>query len=134
MSPEALRFNRFSEQSDVWAFGVTALELLSRGELPYFDITDDDRVTDFVVRARGKPRRPPECMYSAYTRLWQCIDACWGHDAAVRPRFAQLSVTLGQMPIPDPDSTATMPPYVKHEGCLKGHCVVGFHCTLSLLA
>lgn len=35
MPPEALRKRRFSEKSDVWAFGVTAWELLTGGEVPY---------------------------------------------------------------------------------------------------
>eukprot|EP00041_Stephanoeca_diplocostata_P033490 m.1108009 g.1108009 ORF g.1108009 m.1108009 type:complete len:710 (-) comp24351_c0_seq3:2151-4280(-) len=105
MAPEALRHGRYSEKSDVWAFGVTSLELLSRGELPYFDLTEDDRVAAHVVRGRGKPRRPPECVHGTYDRLWRCVDACWGYDAISRPSFAQLCVTLGQLPIPDPSST-----------------------------
>ena len=32
MPPEALRRSRYSEKSDVWAYGVTAFELLSAGE------------------------------------------------------------------------------------------------------
>ena len=35
MPPEALRRRRFTEKSDVWAFGVTAWELLTGGEVPY---------------------------------------------------------------------------------------------------
>jgi serine/threonine protein kinase len=35
MSPETLRTAKFSEKSDVWAFGVTLWEMYSFADLPY---------------------------------------------------------------------------------------------------
>lgn len=34
MSPEAIRHKKYSEKSDVWSFGVTCIEILTR-ESPY---------------------------------------------------------------------------------------------------
>jgi serine/threonine protein kinase len=106
MSPEALRKNRFSEQSDVWAFGITAFELLTRGDMPYFHINDDDQVITFVTRDKGKPARPDDddnlpCSHTSYDALWTLLESCWHFRPQDRPSFAQLSIALGQMPLPD---------------------------------
>jgi serine/threonine protein kinase len=58
LAPEALRKGRYSEKSDVWAFGVTVWEVLSGGDIPFFDITDDDAVVRHVVEGGVLP--PPE--------------------------------------------------------------------------
>ena len=44
---------RYSEQSDVWAFGVLCWELLTDGNIPYYEITLMDDVSKFVL-AGGK--------------------------------------------------------------------------------
>ena len=105
MSPEALRRNRFSEQSDVWAFGITAFELLTRGEMPYYHVNEDDQVIIFVTRDKGKPARPQDsdlpCSHAPYDGLWTLLESCWHFRPQDRPQFAQLSIALGQLPVPD---------------------------------
>lgn len=49
LAPEALKKKRYSEQSDVWSFGVLAWELLTDGDDPFFGITRDDDVVAHVV-------------------------------------------------------------------------------------
>jgi serine/threonine protein kinase len=49
LAPEALQKRRYSEKSDVWSFGVMGWELLTNGNLPYYDITSDDNVVRHVV-------------------------------------------------------------------------------------
>ena len=41
MPPEALQKGRFSEKSDVWACGTTFWEILTLGNIPFFDLASD---------------------------------------------------------------------------------------------
>jgi hypothetical protein len=93
LSPEALRRGRYSEKSDVWAFGVTVWELLSGGDIPFFDITDDDEVVRHVVAGGVLP--PPES--PAALPLWTAVKPCFAQLPKDRPTFAQLAVTLGSV-------------------------------------
>jgi serine/threonine protein kinase len=48
LAPESLQRGRYSEKSDVWAFGVLVWELVTDGQIPYFEISDDDAVIAHV--------------------------------------------------------------------------------------
>lgn len=92
LPPESLRKRRFSEKSDVWAFGVTAWELLTDGNLPYYQLTTDREVVDFVCGA-GLLERPDACSDA----LWTLLQSCWAPRPTDRPTFAELAVALGQL-------------------------------------
>ena len=83
----------------VWAFGVTAWELLTCGDVPYLSIMDDDRVAAFV-RGGGQLERPAACAGASYDSLWRLIRSCWAQRPKDRPTFAELSVALGQVATP----------------------------------
>lgn len=59
LAPESLEKARYSEQSDVWAFGVLAWELMTDGKKPYFSISRDDAVIAHVLEG-GRLPRPTE--------------------------------------------------------------------------
>jgi serine/threonine protein kinase len=48
MSPEAIGKNVYSEKSDVWAFGVTVWEILSKGKQPHANV----QLIDLAVQIR----------------------------------------------------------------------------------
>ena len=93
MPPEALQRGRFSEKSDVWAFGVTAWEMLSGGLIPYFELTEDRFVVAHVCSGGRPPRGqlPGGCP----DPLWRLVEGCWADRASDRPTFAQLLADLG---------------------------------------
>ena len=95
LSSEALQRGRYSEKSDVWAFGVTIWELLSNGTKPYFSISSDDAVIAYVVQG-GSLGRPPGAP-STVDHLWDSVLACFAPLPANRPKFEQLGVKLGQL-------------------------------------
>lgn len=94
-SPEALRRGRYSEQSDVWAFGVLTWELLTGGDTPFFDILEENLIRHIV--GGGKLPTP---MTPDTDTMWAAVQACFGRSPKDRPSFAQLGVTLGQVAVP----------------------------------
>lgn len=88
LAPEALEKGRYSEQSDVWSFGVLAWELLTDGTRPYFDIPVDGDVIRHVVGGGRLPR--PTAAQCASDELWAAVEGCWARRKKDRPVFASL--------------------------------------------
>eukprot|EP00729_Bicosta_minor_P000512 gene512-15033_t len=93
LAPEALEKGRYSEQSDVWAFGVLAWELLTDGKKPYFLIPDDGAVIAHVLGGGRLPR--PTAAQCPSDALWATVKGCWKSRKKDRPTFASLLVQLG---------------------------------------
>ncbi|KAJ3609775.1 hypothetical protein NHX12_024285, partial [Muraenolepis orangiensis] len=43
-APEAIQYHRFSSASDVWSFSIVMWEVLSYGERPYWDMSNQDSI------------------------------------------------------------------------------------------
>ena len=41
-APEAIQYLHFSPASDVWSFGIVMWEVMSYGERPYWDMSNQD--------------------------------------------------------------------------------------------
>ena len=81
-------YGKFSQKSDVWAFGVTMWEIFNLArEQPYNDMSDKQVVEDAL---RGKNRkilsRPDMCPLEVYKIMLEC----WGHNSEQRATFEQL--------------------------------------------
>ena len=85
LPPEALVDMKFSEASDVWAFGVTMVECFTRGAPPY------NRWTPLDIMYRVKEgyviTKPEACPASWYSTL---IQPCFAFAADGRPLFKEL--------------------------------------------
>lgn len=99
MPPECFTEQQhFTEQSDVWSFGVTLWEIFQLGgALPYESVADANEliqgVSDGSLRLI-RPRSAPRELFDA------AMITCWQHSAESRPTFSQLSTILAEM-IPD---------------------------------
>lgn len=122
MAPEALRRGRFSEASDVWAFGITALELFTRGDIPYFLLTENNDVAKHVIN-KGTPSRPTmdddvPCAGPLYDDLWTLVQSCWQYKPSDRPTFGALTISLGHLWTPRASRDA--PDIVSDQGADHG--------------
>jgi serine/threonine protein kinase len=99
--------------TDIWAFGMTALEVRSSslshfwarsnacltdqiftGELPFFHLKYDTAVI-LSVMSGGRPKHEtyPAIGYG----IWTMLEQCWNTEPAQRPSMEDLSVFFGVM-------------------------------------
>lgn len=89
MSPELLEESPLSTASDVWAFGMTALELFTR-EIP-FRLNNVGRVLGSILRRKLPPRPNEESTQFRLTDAWWKIcTSCWRSDPSSRPTMKDL--------------------------------------------
>ncbi|CAH2049386.1 unnamed protein product, partial [Iphiclides podalirius] len=90
-APEALKYNKFSNKSDMWSFGILLWEIYSFGRVPYPRIPLAE-----VVRhvERGYRMEAPEgCPGGPY----DVMRAAWHADPAQRPTFLATRARLAAM-------------------------------------
>ncbi|KAF8517699.1 kinase-like domain-containing protein [Hysterangium stoloniferum] len=75
MFPELMQGSRVNGQSDIWAFGMTVLEIMSR-KVPYAGISSAGAITQIVECPT--PPRPQASSTAALTDyLWDMCKRCW---------------------------------------------------------
>lgn len=86
---------RFSQKSDVWAFGVTMWEIFTLASVvPYETFGDMDLIQNAIKGAsRQLLERPVMCPHSVF----DVIKSCWRHDPAERGDFSELLTELGRL-------------------------------------
>ncbi|KAG6332887.1 hypothetical protein ID866_6205 [Astraeus odoratus] len=94
MAPELLDDNATSAASDIWSFGMTALELFTRSK-PFHECVS---VTGLISRIIGGklPGRPDEdATCSRMTDAWWelCL-SCWERERALRPEISKVLKTI----------------------------------------
>ncbi|KIM53132.1 hypothetical protein SCLCIDRAFT_460210 [Scleroderma citrinum Foug A] len=88
-SPEHLDDFKGSAEGDVWAFGMTALELFTRS-YPFHDIQSS---TELKQRIRqGPPDRPSDgAVCSRLTdEWWNILSSCWECNPRLRPSTEEI--------------------------------------------
>uniref|UniRef100_A0A8D2L7L9 Ephrin type-B receptor 3 n=1 Tax=Varanus komodoensis TaxID=61221 RepID=A0A8D2L7L9_VARKO len=90
-APEAIAYRKFTSASDVWSYGIVMWEVMSYGERPYWDMSNQD-----VINAVEQDYRLPPPM-DCPTALHQLMLDCWVRDRNLRPKFAQIVNTLDKL-------------------------------------
>lgn len=96
--PEVIMEGRFSEESDVWSFGIVIWEVFSFGEVPYDNLdvanTDDtNAIATWVCDSGYRLPRPERCPELAFA----IAQRCWHAQADKRPKFAALYPNLSSL-------------------------------------
>lgn len=120
-APEAIAYRKFTSASDVWSYGIVMWEVMSYGERPYWDMSNQDvsgtRVVQWmgagwgvgwlltpglplfsaqVINAVEQDYRLPPPM-DCPTALHQLMLDCWVRDRNLRPKFSQIVNTLDKL-------------------------------------
>lgn len=90
-APEAIAFRKFTSASDVWSYGIVMWEVMSFGERPYWDMSNQDVINAIEQDYRLPP--PPECP----SLLHQLMLDCWQKERTARPRFANIVSALDKL-------------------------------------
>ncbi|XP_008331857.1 ephrin type-B receptor 3-like [Cynoglossus semilaevis] len=90
-SPEAIAFRKFTSASDVWSYGIVMWEVVSYGERPYWDMSNQDVMTAVEQDYRLPP--PMDCPMV----LHQLMLECWMKERNLRPKFTRIVSTLDKL-------------------------------------
>uniref|UniRef100_H0VRN3 receptor protein-tyrosine kinase n=1 Tax=Cavia porcellus TaxID=10141 RepID=H0VRN3_CAVPO len=100
-APEAIAQRTFTTASDVWSFGIVMWEVLSFGDKPYGDMSNQEVMKSIEDGYRLPP--PVDCP----APLYDLMKDCWAYERTRRPTFAQLQGQLEKL-LADPYSLRTI--------------------------
>uniref|UniRef100_F1KRI3 receptor protein-tyrosine kinase n=1 Tax=Ascaris suum TaxID=6253 RepID=F1KRI3_ASCSU len=88
MALESILNHDFTEESDVWAYGVLLWEIFSLGRVPYPQIPNDDLIS--YLQAGNRMEQPR----FAATDIYNLMRQCWLSDPTSRPTFSECKVAM----------------------------------------
>jgi serine/threonine protein kinase len=91
MSPESLKYGKYTPESDVWAFGVLMWEVYTEGHFPYSGYSNEE--VQEMLDNGFKLHVPPHCTEDVSVLM----QATWETDPADRPTFKTIRTRLNQM-------------------------------------
>ncbi|KAM4593916.1 ephrin type-A receptor 6-like isoform 2-T2 [Odontesthes bonariensis] len=117
-APEAIAYGKFSSASDIWSYGIVMWEVMSFGERPYWEMSNQD-----VILSIEEGYRLPAPIGCPVT-LHQLMLHCWQKESGQRPHFNDVLSFLDKLMINPssllslvndalsfPDSPEEMPDY-----------------------
>ncbi|XP_035166712.1 muscle, skeletal receptor tyrosine-protein kinase [Oxyura jamaicensis] len=91
MPPESIFYNRYTTESDVWAYGVVLWEIFSYGMQPYYGMAHEEVI--YYVRDGNVLSCPDNCPLE----LYNLMRLCWSKLPSDRPSFASIHRILERM-------------------------------------
>ncbi|KAM6970292.1 ephrin type-A receptor 6-like [Aplochiton taeniatus] len=90
-APEAISYRKFSSASDAWSYGIVMWEVMSYGERPYWEMSNQD-----VILSIEEGYRLPAPM-GCPVALHQLMLHCWQKERSQRPKFADVVSFLDKL-------------------------------------
>uniref|UniRef100_A0A3P9CIH0 receptor protein-tyrosine kinase n=1 Tax=Maylandia zebra TaxID=106582 RepID=A0A3P9CIH0_9CICH len=91
MPPESIFYNRYTTESDVWAYGVVLWEIFSHGMQPYYGMGHEEVI--YYVRDGHILSCPENCPLE----LYNLMRLCWSTHPSDRPGFSSIHRILERM-------------------------------------
>ncbi|KAL1021661.1 hypothetical protein UPYG_G00016260, partial [Umbra pygmaea] len=104
-APEAIAYRKFSSASDAWSYGIVMWEVMSYGERPYWEMSNQD-----VILSIEEGYRLPAPL-GCPVALHQLMLHCWQKDRGQRPYFNDVVSFLDKL-IRNPGSLLTLVEHV----------------------
>uniref|UniRef100_A0A8B9ZC29 receptor protein-tyrosine kinase n=1 Tax=Buteo japonicus TaxID=224669 RepID=A0A8B9ZC29_9AVES len=90
-APEAIAYRKFSSASDAWSYGIVMWEVMSYGERPYWEMSNQD-----VILSIEEGYRLPAPM-GCPASLHQLMLHCWQKERNHRPKFSDIVSFLDKL-------------------------------------
>ncbi|XP_055844965.1 uncharacterized protein LOC129911260 [Episyrphus balteatus] len=90
MAPEALQYNEFSIETDVWAFGIVLWEIATLGATPYSNLSGREVVRHVLQGTR--PELPKDGRHGFFELMLQC----WHKVPSMRPTFREARAEISR--------------------------------------
>lgn len=88
-APEAIAFRKFTSASDVWSYGVVLWEVMSYGERPYWNWSNQDVIKSIEKGYRlPAPMDCPEALYQLM--LGKSVSIPFSHSSESNMKFLRL--------------------------------------------
>ncbi|KAG9482724.1 hypothetical protein GDO78_011395 [Eleutherodactylus coqui] len=100
-APEAISYRKFTSASDVWSYGIVMWEVMSYGERPYWEMSNQE-----VMKAINEGFRLPAPM-DCPSAIYQLMMQCWQQERNRRPKFPDIVSILDKL-IRAPESLKTL--------------------------
>ncbi|CAB1429508.1 unnamed protein product [Pleuronectes platessa] len=91
MPPESIFYNRYTTESDVWAYGVVLWEIFSHGMQPYYGMGHEEVI--YYVRDGHILSCPENCPLE----LYNLMRLCWSTQSSDRPSFCSIHRIMERM-------------------------------------
>uniref|UniRef100_A0A7N8XK46 receptor protein-tyrosine kinase n=1 Tax=Mastacembelus armatus TaxID=205130 RepID=A0A7N8XK46_9TELE len=91
MPPESIFYNRYTTESDVWAYGVVLWEIFTHGMQPYYGMGHEEVI--YYVRDGHILSSPENCPLE----LYNLMRLCWSTHPSDRPSFSSIHRILERM-------------------------------------
>lgn len=88
MPLESILYNKYTVESDVWAFGVCLWEIFSFALQPYYGMTHEE-VVKFL-----KDGHMLQCPDNTQKSVYELMKLCWNRKPSARPSFRVIFQTL----------------------------------------
>ncbi|KAF5359868.1 hypothetical protein D9756_003459 [Leucocoprinus leucothites] len=103
MAPELWKSVPSSHKSDIWAFGCTCYEILTRRKP--FQESGPPAVVMAVIVQGNVPERPetgcPQLEKSLEDKLWSLMKQCWIYEPEKRPTSSEVKKLFAALEFPD---------------------------------
>lgn len=91
MPLESILYNKYTVESDVWAFGVCLWEIFSFALQPYYGMTHEE-VVKYI-----KEGNVLQCPENTPKSLYDLMKLCWNRKPTARPGFRTIYQTLEEI-------------------------------------
>lgn len=91
MPLESILYNKYTVESDVWAFAVCLWEIFSFALQPYYGMTHEE-VVKFI-----KEGNMLSCPDNTPASVYELMKQCWAHKPMSRPSFRTIHGALNSI-------------------------------------